>query len=174
MTMATPATHARGRRGADLDGPSVEALLVDLRPLVVRTVRLVVGAGSVVAEDAAQEALLAVAQSLPSLENTRAAPAWAARIATRVALRVAKREARLGLLGVRALRPADAVSQEPPDLLELKDAFDRLPPRQRATAVLRLFVGLTEQETADALECSIGTVKRQLHEARRELGRRLR
>jgi RNA polymerase sigma factor (sigma-70 family) len=172
--MAPPATQAPAQRGADLDGPSVEALLIDLQPLVVRTVRLVVGAGSVVAEDAAQEALVAVAQSLPSLENTRAAPAWAARIATRVALRVARREARLGLLGLRARRPAEAAAQEPPDLLELKDAFDRLPPRQRATAVLRLYVGLTEQETARALDCSVGTVKRQLHEARRELGRRLR
>jgi RNA polymerase sigma factor (sigma-70 family) len=172
--MAPPATAARARRGADLDGPSTEALLVELQPLVVRTVRLVVGAGSVVAEDAAQEALLAVARSLPSLENTRAAPAWAARIAGRVALRVAKREARLGLLGLRARRSAETGSGEPPDLLELKDAFDRLPPRQRATAVLRLYVGLSEQETASALDCSIGTVKRQLHEARRELGRRLR
>jgi RNA polymerase sigma factor (sigma-70 family) len=172
--MPPPATETRARRGADLDGPSVEALLVDLQPLVVRTVRLVVGAGSVVAEDAAQEALVAVARSLPSLENTRAAPAWAARIATRVALRVARREARFGLLGLRARRPAEAASQEPPDLLELKDAFDRLPPRQRATAVLRLYVGLTEQETAHVLDCSVGTVKRQLHEARRELGRRLR
>jgi RNA polymerase sigma factor (sigma-70 family) len=174
MTMATPTTQARARRGADLDGPSIEELLVDLQPLVVRTVRLVVGAGSVVAEDAAQEALLAVTRALPSLENTRAAPAWAARIATRVALRVAKREARLALLGLRARRPAESAAEERPDLLELKDAFDRLPPRQRATAVLRLYVGLTEQETARALDCSIGTVKRQLHEARRELERRLR
>lgn len=170
--MAAP-TRARARRGADLDGPSIEALLTDLQPLVVRTVRLVVGAGSLVAEDAAQEALLAMARSLPSLENTRAAPAWAARIATRVALRVAKREARLALFGLRA-RQAEAAREEPPHLLELKEAFGRLPPRQRATAVLRLYVGLTERETAAALDCSVGTVKRQLHEARRELGRRLR
>ena len=58
---------------------------------------------------------------------------------------------------------------EPLELLELKEAFDNLPPRQRATAVLRLYVGLTEQETAEALGCSVGTVKHQLHDARHAL-----
>jgi hypothetical protein len=36
---------------------------------------------------------------------------------------------------------------QPLDLVELKEAFDRLPAGQRATAVLRLYVGLSEQET---------------------------
>ncbi len=64
-------------------------------------------------------------------------------------------------------------SDFPIELLELKGAFDALPPRQRATAVLRLYVGLTEQETADALGCSVGTVKHQLHDARRALAAHL-
>jgi RNA polymerase sigma factor (sigma-70 family) len=58
-------------------------------------------------------------------------------------------------------------------MLELKEAFDELPPKLRATAVLRLYVGLTEAETAVALECSRGTVKSQLDEARRRLSRQL-
>jgi len=60
-----------------------EALLAEVQPLVVRTVRLVVGAGSGVAEDAAQEALFELIRSLPRLKDARAAPAFAARIATR-------------------------------------------------------------------------------------------
>jgi RNA polymerase sigma-70 factor (ECF subfamily) len=146
-----------------------------LKPLVVRTVRLVVGAGSTVAEDAAQEALLEISRSLPRLKDMNAAPAWAMRIATRVALRTARREARLSLLGWRAERLADSLTaNERPASCELKDAFDRLPPRQRATAVLRLYVGLSEVETAAALDCSVGTVKRQLHDARHRLRRDLR
>jgi RNA polymerase sigma factor (sigma-70 family) len=146
------------------------ALLAELKPVVVRTVRLIVGAGSAVAEDAAQEALIELAQAFGTLRDPAAGPAFAARIAARVALRVARRERRLAVLGMRSSRVIESVAaDELPDLLELKQAFDRLPPRQRATAVLRLYVGLSEQETARALRCSAGTVKRQLHDARRAL-----
>ena len=51
----------------------------------------------------------------------------------------------------------------------LKDVFDRLPPVLRATAVLRLYLGLSEAETARALDCPLGTVKSNLHDARRKL-----
>lgn len=147
---------------------------MDLRPLIVRAVRLVVGSGSAVAEDAAQEALLEVRRSLPQLRNVAAAPAWAMRIASRVALRTARREARLSFAGRRADPVPEVVADtHPSDMLELKEAFDRLPPRVRATAVLRLFIGLSEAETAEALGCSVGTVKSQLHEARRRLSREL-
>jgi len=153
----------------DQDKPSSAALLAELRPLVVRTVRLVVGAGSSVAEDAAQEALLELGRSLPSLNDPRAARAFAARIAARVAIRMARRERRFALLGLAARGSPNADRSQPLELIELKEAFDQLPPRQRATAVLRLYVGLDEQETADALECSVGTVKHQLHDARHKL-----
>jgi RNA polymerase sigma factor (sigma-70 family) len=147
-----------------------DALLAELQPLVVRTVRLVVGAGSVVAEDAAQEALLQLALALANLKDTQAAPAFAARIAARTAIRIAKRERRFAALGLRARHDVESLREaQPAELVELKEAFDRLPPRQRATAVLRLYAGLTDQETADALDCSVGTVKRQLHDARQSL-----
>ena len=41
----------------------------------------------------------------------------------------------------------------------LTAALDRLPPRQRAVVVLRYFADLTESQTAQAMECSVGTVK---------------
>lgn len=145
-----------------------DQLLVDLRPLVVRTVRLTVGAGSAVAEDAAQEALLELTKSLPRLRDQRAARAFAARVAMRVAIRTARRERRFAFFGLRDSEPVD-LGHQAPELLDLKSAFDRLPARQRATAVLRLYVGLTEGETAEALQCSVGTVKSQLHDARRAL-----
>lgn len=148
---------------------TAEAALVELQPLVVRTVRLVVGSGSAVAEDAAQEALLELSRALPRLRSGASAGAFAARIAARVALRAVKRERRFALLGLRVRElPASAsgANGQPAELVELKEAFDRLPARQRATAVLRLHVGLSEQETAEALGCSVGTVKHQLHDAR--------
>jgi RNA polymerase sigma factor (sigma-70 family) len=166
--IARPGACARPGPGSQAAADA--ALLLELRPLVVRTARLCAGPGSAFAEDAAQEALLELSRALPSIVDRQAAPAFAARIAARVAIRMAKRERRLALIGL-ALRPLAAAAgrEAPADLLELKEAFDRLPARQRATAVLRLYVGLSEQETAAALGCSVGTVKRQLHNARRGL-----
>ena len=73
----------------------------------------VVGAGSPLAEDAAQEALLELSRSLPRLNSIEAAPAFAMRVATRVAIRMAKRERRFHCsgcgcagLGLRSRCPA--------------------------------------------------------------------
>lgn len=40
-------------------------------------------------------------------------------------------------------------------------ALEQLPPRMRAVVVLRCYEGLTEAETAEALDCSVGSVKSQ-------------
>jgi RNA polymerase sigma factor (sigma-70 family) len=43
--------------------------------------------------------------------------------------------------------------------------MERLPRRMRAVVVLRYFEDLTEVQTADALGCSVGTVKSQTSKA---------
>jgi RNA polymerase sigma-70 factor (sigma-E family) len=52
---------------------------------------------------------------------------------------------------------------DPATAVDLRDAvvrvLMRLPPRQRAVLVLRYFEQLSEAETAEALGCSVGTVK---------------
>ena len=57
--------------------------------------------------------------------------------------------------------PADRFA----DRLALRDALLRLGPRQRTVLVLRYFEDLTEQQTADLLGISVGTVKSQAHKA---------
>ncbi len=49
--------------------------------------------------------------------------------------------------------------------LDLRAALLRLPARQRACVVLRYVEDLSEQQTADALGCSVGTVKSQTAKA---------
>jgi RNA polymerase sigma factor (sigma-70 family) len=151
----------RGNRAA------LDELLGRLRPEVVRVTRLVLGAGSWIAEDAAQEALLDIARNIGSLRDPAAVRAWALRTATNRALKAG----RLERLRPRRLDDVDVVAHAPPDasFAELRDAFYRLPPRMRAVAVLRLYVGLSEAETSQVLGCSVGTVKSQLHEARSRL-----
>jgi RNA polymerase sigma-70 factor (sigma-E family) len=53
------------------------------------------------------------------------------------------------------------------------DAVRALPHRQRAAVVLRYYEDLPEAEIADALDCSVGTVKSQLAKARSTLARTL-
>jgi RNA polymerase sigma-70 factor (sigma-E family) len=48
---------------------------------------------------------------------------------------------------------------------DLWTAMERLPRRQRAVVVLRYFEDLTEPQTAEALGCSVGTVKSQTSKA---------
>jgi RNA polymerase sigma-70 factor (sigma-E family) len=55
------------------------------------------------------------------------------------------------------------------DKAELWRAVCELPPRMRATLVLRYYEDLSEMETAAALDCSVGSVKSQTHHALRRL-----
>jgi RNA polymerase sigma-70 factor (sigma-E family) len=51
------------------------------------------------------------------------------------------------------------------DRTDLWRALDRLPKRQRAVVVLRFYEDLSEIETAEILQCSVGTVKSQASRA---------
>lgn len=164
----TAATALLARRAHAGDAAALNDLLADLRPLVVQTARLIVGSGSWSAEDAAQEALLDISRDITTLREPEAVRAWAMRVAARRALKVAKRE-RLLRFGRTPTEQVQAVESEGDRGRALKEAFDRLPPRLRATAVLRLHAGLSEIETAQALGCSVGTVKSNLHDARQQL-----
>jgi RNA polymerase sigma-70 factor (sigma-E family) len=67
----------------------------------------------------------------------------------------------------RPLGPGDAgpVAQDQADVVAERDFLIRalagLPPRQRTVLVLRYYNDLSEAEIADALGCSVGTVKSQ-------------
>jgi RNA polymerase sigma factor (sigma-70 family) len=151
-----------GRDGA------LEQLLEKLRPSVVRTTRLVVGAGSPAAEDAAQEAMVDIFRAIGGLRDATTVQAWALRIAIRRALKVAASERRWWQARRASAEPA-TIPRSGSETAALKSAFDALPPRLRAVAVLRLYAGLSEAETATALNCPVGTVKSQLSEARKRL-----
>jgi RNA polymerase sigma factor (sigma-70 family) len=158
------------RRALEGDRAAFNALFALLRPEIVRVTRLIVGPGSWSAEDAAQEACLDILEGLRGLRDPSAVRTWSLRIASRRALKQARRD-RLLLRrrahpdSIEGLMPSGSTGAP----RALIDAFYGLPPRLRVVAVLRLFAGVSEQETADILQCPVGTVKSQLNDARGRL-----
>ena len=66
--------------------------------------------------------------------------------------------------------PADSWDAEEVERrLDVLRALGGLTPRQRATVVLRYFEDRTEQDTAEILGVSVGTVRSQTHDALRHL-----
>ncbi len=61
--------------------------------------------------------------------------------------------------------PERAVAVDAASDQDLWDAIGHLPPRQRAVIVLRYLEDRTEVETAELLQCSVGTVKSQASKA---------
>lgn len=159
----------RGDRGA------MDILLRRLEPEVVKVARATIGPGSWAAEEAAQEAMMDIATGIGTLRNPAAIVGWARRIASRRAIRAIRNEQARGeeLLDPELLSPSfgrpDADPIEALRGMALAEAFRTLPGRLRAVAGLRLLLGMSETEVADALRISQGTVKSHLHVARQRL-----
>ena len=173
MSVAGPDLERLARSASAGDRPALEELLRELRPLVVRAARLIVGAGSWAAEDAAQDAMIEISFAIDKLRDPRAVRAWALRIATRRALKTARQERIRRVMHREAEIPERELEEVEERQAALMGAIRALPPRQRAVLVLRLYSGLSEVETADVLGCSVGTVKSQLHDARGRLAAEL-
>lgn len=120
------------------------------------------------AEDLVQETLLRVARRWPRVRRMDLPGAYARRILVNLAINDAKRRSRRR----RELEPPDGAPLEAhadraaADVFEAFDARAELlgalavlPPRQRAVLVLRYFEDLSEAQTAQTLNCSVGTVK---------------
>lgn len=112
------------------------------------------------AEDLVQETMFKVAKRWPRVRRMERPIAYARRILVNLALDGSdRRSRRQGELTGEKL-PGRA---EDPNAFEARDelltALAELPPRQRAVLVLRYFLDLPEADVADALKCSVGTVK---------------
>ena len=112
------------------------------------------------AEDLLQTALLKTSRHWVRLNDREAAYAYVRRVlvTTHTSWRRRRRVHEV-LLDQLPENPAgEATSIDAGRALQ---ALEQLPPRMRAVVVLRCYEGLTEAETADALGCSLGSVKSQ-------------
>ncbi|GAB3958320.1 sigma-70 family RNA polymerase sigma factor [Actinoallomurus acanthiterrae] len=142
------------------DALALDRLLDELAPYVRRLCARIAPAA---ADDATQEALLAIFRGLPSLRAPEAIMTWVRSVAVRTAIRLARRHD-LEVPAEGTLMDRYDPSRE--GLVDIDDALARLPVSQRVVLVLRTREGLSEQEIATTLGIPTGTVKSRLHRAR--------
>ena len=103
--------------------------------------------------------------------------AWLHRIAARELADLHRRDARAATpranLAVRALLPVpdDDEDELLADWPRVRDALDRLPPRQQEVIMLRYLAGLSAADAADALGCTRSVLAVRLHRALRALSK---
>jgi RNA polymerase sigma-70 factor (sigma-E family) len=113
------------------------------------------------AEDLVQEAFLRLAGRFLHVRNRAAFEAYLRRTVVNLANSHHRRtrSERSTLARSAALREPEPSQPDPGETDALKRALLRLPPRQRTAIVLRFYEDLSEQQTADAMRCAVGTVK---------------
>jgi len=137
------------------------------------------------ANDLAQEAFLRVYRSLPKFRGDAAFSTWLYRIVSNTCLdelRRRKQQRIESLDGPITSETGDYVRQiqansdlpevtvEKQELREfVQKAINQLPEDHRVVIILRDLQGLSYQEIADILNCSIGTVKSRLNRGRLKL-----
>jgi RNA polymerase sigma-70 factor (sigma-E family) len=121
------------------------------------------------ADEVAQDAFVRLYASWRRLDELDHPPSYLRKIVLNLC-RSRARRARLQRDREPLLRE-DATAADP-DLalrLDVWKALEGLPHRQRACVVLKYIEDLTEADVAQLLDCSVGTVKSQLHKARAKL-----
>ncbi len=138
-------------------------------PSLFRTAYLMVGDHQL-AQDLLQEALVKTLMAWPRLRDRDNLEAYTRRIIVTTSISWRRRRS-------FHERPVEALPErpgpDPTDIVVTHDAvvaaLRAVPPRQRAAIVLRYYQDLTEKQTAEAMGCSVGTVKSQVSAGLRRL-----
>ena len=135
-------------------------------PALLRTAYLLTGDRQL-AEDLVQTALEKAARNWGAIRVSAAAEAYVRKTMYREQVSIWRLRRVTELPSSTIPEPRRPAGQ--PDTIEdrmvMRAALMQLGRRQRAVLVLRYFEDLTEQQVADALDISVGTVKSQAHKA---------
>ena len=151
--------RAGDREAFDIVAASVVDRLYSIARLVLRDADL--------AEDAVQEALVCCWRDLPTLRDDSKFDPWVRRLLmnaiTNEFRRAGRRRTAISLL--RLDPPAGDFAEDLATREQLTRGFQRLTLEHRKVLVLRLYVGLSLDETAATLGIPAGTAKSRLHYA---------
>lgn len=123
------------------------------------------------AEDAVQQAFVAMWRSLPNLRDPARFEAWSHRLIVNACNAEARHSGRWlpNLLGPTAEPSAGDGSDAVVERDRLERAFRRLSVDHRAVVVLRYFLDMTPDQIAESLDIPAGTARSRLHHAMRGL-----
>ena len=159
---------------AHRDGAAFAEFAEARSPALFRAAYLMVGDRGL-AEDLLQEALTKTYVAWPRLREAANAEAYTRKAITTTAISWWRRKSWHGEV------PRDDLPEQSADehgaRVDQRDWLWRelqtLAPRQRAALVLRYYEDLTEAQTADAMGCSVGTVKSQVSDGLKRLRARV-
>ncbi|HVT06364.1 MAG TPA: RNA polymerase sigma factor [Polyangia bacterium] len=167
----------------DGDPAAVERLVVLVAPVVVRSVRLVLGSRNAEHEDVTQQALMAFVLSLPTFRGDCHPSGYASRIAVHTALSWRRRRARSRAVACEAGTIAAASERQRPAHDDagaaayqrrcVRDLLDRLPAEQAEIMALHVVLGYSLPEVARSTAVALNTVKSRLRLAKQALRRHL-
>src|SRR5436305_438988 len=158
------------------DHQAVGALIALIRPMVVRYCRARLGRvdrSSVSADDVAQEVLLAVLTALPSYRvQGRPFLAFVYGIASHKVIDAHRAATRNRSEAVAEVPDSISIVDGPEQRalqgelsIQMRQLLDQLPDKQREILVLRVVVGLSAEETAEAVDSTPGAVRVAQHRA---------
>jgi RNA polymerase sigma-70 factor (ECF subfamily) len=171
---------ARSRLVRETPGPRILGSLESFEDFYAKEYPAVVGlayalSGSRwVAEDLAQEAFLAAHRKWDRIAAYEQPGSWVRRVVANLSVSAFRRRlAEAKALGRIALGQASTVAELSAEDAEFWRAVRALPRRQAQVVALHYLEDRPVAEIADALGIASGTVKKHLHDGRRELARRL-
>lgn len=151
------------------DAPTFEEYAASAWPSLYRYAYLLT-ANHADAEDIAQQTLLKAHGAWSKVLASDAPTAYLRRMLTNTFLSSRRpMSRRLEVLTDAPPDPGHSGASGSEERMALWPHVRSLPPRQRAVIVLRYYEDLSEQEIADTLGCSRGTVKSSAHHALRSL-----
>ena len=135
------------------------------------------------AEDIVQNAFLRSYERIAQFDSSRPFGPWFLRMVTNDAIKIASKQKRHVPLDIddggicqQLIEKLNDTTHEPEDLVQRSElrqavieALDKLSPRQRAVIVQRYYLGFSEREMSDELNCAPGTIKWYLNSARERL-----
>jgi len=169
------------REAGSGEGEATRRLIEAVAPSVLRLARMVLGPARDDAEDVAQESLLGFVGALAGFRGECSVLHYACRITVRTAVAARKRQQEHSQQAEAYAQASFAGDDRLPAELPLaarrreivRGLLDELPGAQAETLALRVILGCSLQEVADATGVPVNTVRSRVRLAKESLRRRI-